>query len=99
MENLKNGTRFREMEKEKYYIVKDRKLWLQEDKGIYDSRLENIQIMYGAFELLKEDEEIDIDSIEEFKFGTMEQTDNYFTRSKINELIKAIKQLNKKIGE
>lgn len=48
------------MEERKYYIVKDRKLWTVERLGVYDSKLENIQIMYGKFEILsEEDEEIE----------------------------------------
>ena len=49
------------------------------------------------FKILLEDEEIDIDNIEEFEFGKIEDKTNYETRIKINELIKAVKQLNGKI--
>ena len=52
------------------------------------------------FEILsEEDEEIDIQSIEEFEFGEIEDKNNYETRYKINELIKAVKKLDKKIKE
>ena len=49
--------------------------------------------------LSEEDEEIDIQSIEEFEFGEIEDKNNYETRYKINELIKAVKKLDKKIKE
>lgn len=46
--------------------------------------------------LLEEEEEIDIQAMEEFKFGKIEAAETYKTRSKINEIIKALKQLDKK---
>lgn len=49
------------------------------------------------FKILSEDEEIDIDSMEEFEFEEIEDITNYETRSKINKLIKAVKQINRKI--
>ena len=63
-----------------------------------------------TFEILsEEDEEIDIeiDKIKEFtipkftipKFAEEKEIDMWHNRMKINELIKAVKQLNKKIKE
>lgn len=103
---IKENTRFREMEENRYYIVKDRKLWEQEDIGIYNSKLENLQITYGVFELI-EGEEIDIQSIEEFEIdkNNFIQTDlgAFKTRkmdiaflNKINELVQAVNQLDKR---
>lgn len=52
----------------------------------------------AEFEILtKENKEIDIQAIEEFEFGETEEKTNYENRTKINELIKALKQLDKKI--
>ena len=60
----------------------------------------NLLILEYNFEILsEEDEEIDIDSIEEFEFGETEEQTNYENRTKINQLIKAVKQLNKKMEE
>lgn len=108
---IKENTRFREMEENRYYIVKDRKLWEQEDIGIYNSKLENLQITYGIFELIEgeeiEGEEIDIQSIKEFEIDKNNyiQTDlgAFKTRkmdiaflNKINELVQAVNQLDKR---
>ena len=46
---------------------------------------------------LIEDQTIDIDSIEEFEFGEIEDRTNYENRSKINKIIRALKHLNKEI--
>lgn len=61
--NIKEDTKFREMEENRYYIVKDRKLWEQEDTGIYNSKLENLQITYGVFEVIEEQEETGIETV------------------------------------
>ena len=94
---IRNGTRFREGEEGRYYKVKDFKLFEETENGL-DSMLDNLQIMYGCFELIEE-QEIDIQSIDEFEFGEIEEETNYETRRKINELIKSVKQLDKKINE
>ena len=96
---IKEDTKFREMEENRYYIVKDRKLWEQENTGIYNSKLENLQIIYGAFELIEE--EIDIDSIEEIGPKLNRSTISILKEEieTINKLIQAVKQLNKKIRE
>ena len=91
------------MEENRYYIVKDRKLWEQEDTGIYNSKLENLQITYGVFELIEN--EVDIDNIKELlKIGELvnynyevDKTDVVINRNKINELVQAVNQLNKEI--
>ena len=101
--NIKEDTKFREMEENRYYIVKDRKLWEQEDTGIYNSKLENLQITYGVFELIEN--EVDIDNIKELlKIGELvnynyevDKTDVVINRNKINELVQAVNQLNKEI--
>ena len=98
---IKEDTRFREMEENRYYIVKDRKLWEQEDTGIYNSKLESLQITYGVFEPIED--EIDIDDIEE-----LSKRDTDYIRQDIYEVVKnnreatielqkAVKQLNKEI--
>lgn len=82
---VKENTKFREMEENRYYIVKDRKLWEQEDTGIYNSKLENLQIIYGVFELIED--KIDIDNIEEI--------DPKLNRSTISILKEEIETINK----
>ena len=99
---IKEDTKFREMVENRYYIFKDRELWEQEDTGIYNSKLENLQIIYGAFELIED--EIDIDNIEEldkckFEHGnTISYQESEFI-DKVNELVQVVKQLNKEIKE
>lgn len=96
---IKEDTKFREMVENRYYIFKDRELWEQEDIGIYNSKLDNLQIIYGDFELIED--EIDIDSIEEIKWRESEKEYLGFgvlvANDKINELVQAVKQLNKEI--
>ena len=78
----------------------DGSLFLEEDKS--KSLLEIIPDNYfarGQFEILsEEDEEIDIQSIVEFILPTTyldEEAETMYVRGKINELIKAVKQLDK----
>jgi len=58
-------------------------------------------IANAEFELIEEKQDIDIQAIEELKpntvFDTRESMKNHF--NKINELIKAVKQLDKKINK
>ena len=73
------------------------------------SNISDVSFSRMKFEILsEEDEEIDIDSIEElndtnYDFINMTATDlNYYhklTRTRLNELIKAVKQLNKKLED
>lgn len=96
---VKENTKFREMEENRYYIVKDRKLWEQEDTGIYNSKLENLQIIYGVFELIED--KIDIDNIEEIDPKLNRSTISILKEEieTINKLVQAVKQLNKEIRE
>ena len=105
---IKEDSKFREMEEDRYYIVKDRKLWEQEDTGIYNSKLESLQITYGVFELIED--EVDIDNIEEFEIDKNNyiQTElgAFKTRkmdiaflNKINELVRAVNKINKESEE
>lgn len=92
---IKEDTKFREMEENRYYIVKDRKLWEQEDTGIYNSKLESLQITYGVFELI-EDETIDIETIDELTDESKGTAGEFNAiKNKINELVQAVKQLNR----
>ena len=82
----------------------DGSLFLEEDKS--KSLLEIIPDNYfarGQFEILsEEDEEIDIQSIVEFILPTTyldEEAETMYVRGKINELIKAVKQLDNKLKE
>ena len=99
---MKNGTQFIELEEGRHYIVFERKLWEKNGVNIQSALLSNLQIMYGKFELLVEEKEIDIQAIEELyanKIKTYYGIHVGENREKINELIKAIKQLDKKIKE
>ena len=99
---IKEDTKFIEIEENRYYIVKDRKLLEQEDTGIYNSKLESLQITYGVFELIEDKTiDIDIDNIEEIIMRPYmgltvmcEDVEKYF-----NKILQAVKQLNKEIKE
>ena len=102
MENLKNGTKIRDDNADIYVVTNTIDRIVRKDMGsplLEDFTLD--YLMYTQFEILsKEDKEIDIDSIEEIEELT--HIDDYdeegnILRMKINEIIKAVKQLNKKL--
>lgn len=71
------------------------------DRENYKNLLSNIpdlSFTKKQFEILsEEEEEIDIDSIEELKFLTGANDNELDIGNKLNEVIKAVKQLNRKI--
>lgn len=63
-----------------------------------DRKLDMFDIMSYEFELIED--EIDIDNIEELlkiEEYEVDKTDTVINRNKINELVQAVKQLNKEI--
>ena len=71
---------------------------------IIDITHKNIFDIYGTITVLKSDfelieDEIDIDSIEELKSVTNNIDGTICIMNKINELVQAVKQLNKKVKE
>lgn len=59
----------------------------------------DVELINGTFELIEEDT-IDIDNIEELlkiEEYEVDKTDTVINRNKINELVQAVKQLNKEI--
>ena len=113
MENLKNGTKIRDDNADIYVVTNTIDRIVRKD--IDSPLLEDFTLdylMYTQFEILSDEEkEIDIDSIEELYTNNIKSVGESETKcwtgrnldiafaNKINELIKAIKQLNKKIGE
>ena len=57
----------------------------------------DLSLATTEFELIQD--EINIDSIEEYKQEHTERCIDIDIRNKINELVKAVKQLNKKLEE
>lgn len=58
----------------------------------------DIELINGTFELIED--EVDIDNIEELlkiEEYEVDKTDTVINRNKINELVQAVKQLNKEI--
>lgn len=106
MKNLKNGTKIKSHDEYEYeYIFKNETFW---DMGNNEMMVSDL-IGYKFEILSEEDEEIDIQSIEELAINYKECVDlgnnntifDYHnnTRTAINELIKAVKKLDKKIKE
>lgn len=108
MENLKNGLKVKDVETKQ--VFKTLELY-EADNPNYDDVFDIYTIMEFInckFEILsEEDEEIDIDSIEELDYCLEALEKPSYEESwlmncirankdKLNELIKAVKQLNKK---
>lgn len=71
----------------------------QETKTCIMKYRTDIELINGTFELI-EDEPIDIDNIGELlkiEEYEVDKTDTVINRNKINELVQAVKQLNKEI--
>ena len=100
MENLKNGTKIKSHDEYEYeYIFKNETFW-----DIGNTEMMVSDLMGYNFEILsEEDEEIDIQSIEEYEEFFIDQSnssdDVKSLARKCNELIKAVKKLDKKIKE
>lgn len=78
-------------------IYKGETLWYEDDK----EEVGNSVIIANEFELIEEQQDIDIQAIEELKpntvFDTKETIRNHY--NKINELVQAVKQLDRKINK
>ena len=95
MENLKNGTKIIRKDYEDVFVFEKDTFW---DK--YDTEMCIRQLNCNEIEILsEEDEEIEIQSIEEINFISGDDENAYDNANKINELIQAIKHLDKKIKE
>lgn len=110
MENLKNGTKII-APFNRTIICEGNNLYMydKETRGQELFRNYNFLILEYNFEILsEEDEEIDIEAIEELndtnydvKNMTDEEFDEYhkITRTRLNEIIRVVKQLNKQMKE
>ena len=91
---IKEGIRFKAGYRT--FIARDGYLFVE-----YDNRQEyatSFELTWD-FELIKGEVDIDIDSIEEYKQEHTERCIDVDARNKINELVQAVKQLNKKVKE
>ena len=108
MENLQNGTKMKRLINGSICYFDGSNI--RDERGFSISNyLDDIDFAKAKYEILSE--EIDIDSIEELYTNDIKSVGESETKcwtgrnldiafaNKINELIKAIKQLNKKIGE
>ena len=112
MENWKNGTKITDKHTNRYIVTKYQDVILNKigDNPILDEFVLDDFIHHEFIILSEEDEEIDIDSIEELDYCLEELEKPSYEESwlmncirankdKLNELIKAVKQLNNKIKE
>lgn len=89
---IKEDTKFREMEENRYYMVKDRKLWEQEDTGIYNSKLESLQITYGVFELIEDETRDEIEPINAYKLIEAPCMARYLRGNQFDKFTEELKQ-------
>lgn len=97
MENLKNGTKI-DYEGKKIFYRRNELHIIYED-GEESNLLKdyNLTILRDKFEILsEEDEEIDIQAIEEIHFILGDDENDFDIANKLNEVIKALKQLDKR---
>ena len=97
-----NDSRWRDKETEIKQSVKAQLIYLTGkilkilNIGVFLTNQDNdIDLVTEKFELIQD--EIDIDSIEEYKQEHKERCIDIDIRNKINELVQAVKQLNKKL--
>jgi hypothetical protein len=98
-DELKYGTKIKNIKTGAIYVYYDgTALWrIEENKELEEVRIS--VLVTGEFEIIEEDEEIDIQAIEEINFIVGDDENDTDIANKVNELIKAVKQLDKKIKE
>lgn len=72
-------------------------LFKDENKNFMNEEFSDREYAMLDFELIED--EIDIDSIEDYKQEHTERCIDVDVRNKINELVRAVKQLNKEVKE
>lgn len=97
--NIKEGTKIKSDDKDILYFDGYNLRYGDINGQYFKESVDDVYFGNCDFELIEEQEEINIQDIEEFEFGEVEERNNYETRSKINEIIRYLKQLDKKIKE
>lgn len=96
---IKNGSKFMfkiNQDIEKVYWNGENFKYIENRRNIMLDYAD-IELINGTFELIED--EIDIDNIKEYKQEHTERCIDVDVRNKINELIQAIKQINKEVKE
>ena len=96
---IKEGTKFiiKDFSNNKIIYFNGNDLWCENNGAPVFDTMYLINFLNYTFELIED--EIDIDSIEDYKQEHTERCIDVDTRNKINELVRAVKQLNKKVKE
>lgn len=98
---IKEGTKFRCLDEKLMEHYPDSNMYRYEH-GNFLGRFGGfniLSIVNKDFEIVQKQDEIDIDNIEEFKSVTNNIDGTICMMSKINELVQAVKQINKKVEE
>lgn len=98
---FKDGDKIKWIEDIYCYIEKEKDFYCEDNNDYLLSCHSVITILENEFEIISKDEEIDIKKIEKLVLnpydGTVINIDDI--ENKINELIRAIKQINKKLED
>jgi len=99
---IKEGTKFRDLTDSNY--EDNRNIYRYENKNFIGrwGGTNILLLLKHDFEILEDEEEIDIQCIKEMEYledYEADKTDIRLNRDKINELLKAVKQLDKKINK
>ena len=98
---IKEGTKFKCLNEKPMQYYPDSNIYRYEH-GNFLGRFGGfniLSIVNKDFEIVQKQEEIDIDSIEELKSVTNNIDGTVCIMNKINQLIQAVKQLNKEVKE
>lgn len=98
---IKEGTRFKDSYGINYIYEKDSggELILYKQETYYTGNVPDYSLFVDNIFTVVENEDIDIQSIEEFKSDYMMSNVEYQIQDKINEVIRAVKQLDRQINE
>lgn len=96
---IKEGTKFiiKDFSNNKIIYFNGNDLWCENNGAPVFDTMYLINFLNYTFELIED--EIDIDSIEDYKQEHTERCIDVDARNKINELVRAVKQLNKEVKE
>lgn len=95
-EEIKKGTKFKDKDKKEVEWNGNNLVCIDLGEN-YMCTISDIYFINEEFELIED--EIDIDSIEEYKQEHTERCIDIDIRNKINEILQAVKQINKKVEE
>jgi hypothetical protein len=98
---IKEGTRFKCLNEKPIQYYSDSNIYRYEH-GNFLGRFGGfniLNILNKDFEIVEKQDEIDIDSIEEYKQEHSERCIDVDIRNKLNEILQAVKQINKEVKE